>query len=232
MQVQTHSEAKQHWNVGVWSRKRFTAGPPRRDGGSCLKHPKLPKSSQQSPFLGKGRERWVSCCKYLSVRVFVPELRSWSDNNNSCISLSSKCYSAFWQERAQSLGTTVTLWGPNPGWRADLSWWLPQDQVPDPAQLSSLRELGTQDPTGPRAPQAAHTAGTGQANCILCRWLLPWGRRDREGGKVHCCLKGWTQQVYRLGKGSGAKNTAPACSLGPQLNCWPGPGELEGPGRR
>lgn len=42
---QTHSEAKHHQNVGVWSRKRFTAGQPQRDGGSCLKHPKLPKTS-------------------------------------------------------------------------------------------------------------------------------------------------------------------------------------------
>lgn len=49
----------------------------------------------------------MSCCKHLSVRVFVPEISSWSGNNNSCIYLLSKCYSAFWQE--SPLGMTVTL---------------------------------------------------------------------------------------------------------------------------
>ena len=40
--------------------------------------------------------------------------------------------------------------------------WLPQGQVPRP--WSSLREPGTQDPTGPHSPQAARMAGAGPKN--------------------------------------------------------------------
>ena len=35
---------------------------------------------------------------------------------------------------------------------------------PDPAQLSSLRESGAQNPTGPQAPQATGRQGQVQAN--------------------------------------------------------------------
>ncbi|XP_057392841.1 5'(3')-deoxyribonucleotidase, mitochondrial isoform X4 [Balaenoptera acutorostrata] len=48
-----HSEAKRYQNVRVWNRERSTAGPCKEMDGSCLKNPKLPKSFQQSPFLGK-----------------------------------------------------------------------------------------------------------------------------------------------------------------------------------
>jgi hypothetical protein len=34
-----YSEAKHHQNVRVWSRERFTAGPSKEMGGSCLKNP-------------------------------------------------------------------------------------------------------------------------------------------------------------------------------------------------
>ena len=173
----------------------------------------------------------MSCCWWVSVRVFVPELRSWLGNNNSCIYLSSKCYSAFWQE--SPLGTTVTLWGPDSGWTADLSWWLPQDQVPDPAQLSSLRKMGTQDPTGPWAPQATHTAGTGQANCTLYRWLLPEVAETGMGARFTAASRLGPSQLAELARALEPQRTqTPACSLGPWLNCWPGPGKLESPGRR
>ncbi|XP_059763552.1 5'(3')-deoxyribonucleotidase, mitochondrial isoform X8 [Balaenoptera ricei] len=48
-----HSEAKRYQNVRVWNRERSAAGPCKEMDGSCLKNPKLPKSFQQSPFLGK-----------------------------------------------------------------------------------------------------------------------------------------------------------------------------------
>ena len=48
-----HSVVKQYKNVRVWSRKSFIAGPCKQRGGSCVKTPKLPKSSQQSPFIEK-----------------------------------------------------------------------------------------------------------------------------------------------------------------------------------
>ena len=41
----------------VWSRERFTAGPCKETSGSCLKNPKVPKSLQQSTFIGKVKER-------------------------------------------------------------------------------------------------------------------------------------------------------------------------------
>ena len=50
------SEAKQYRNVGVWSRERFSAGPCKETGGSCLKSPELLEGFQQSPFIGKVRE--------------------------------------------------------------------------------------------------------------------------------------------------------------------------------
>ena len=41
-----YSEAKHHQNVRVWSRERFTAGPSKETGGSCLKNPwNFPKLS-------------------------------------------------------------------------------------------------------------------------------------------------------------------------------------------
>ena len=42
--------------ISVWKRERFPAGPCKETGGSCLKNPKLPKSSLQSPFIGKVRK--------------------------------------------------------------------------------------------------------------------------------------------------------------------------------
>ena len=45
---------------------------------SFRKSPKLPKSSQQSPFLGRRREGHSCCCQQLGVRSFVLEVRPWS----------------------------------------------------------------------------------------------------------------------------------------------------------
>ena len=41
-------------------------------------NPKLPGNSQQSPFLGKGREGPVCCCQHFGGRACVPEVRSQS----------------------------------------------------------------------------------------------------------------------------------------------------------
>ena len=51
----SHSGAKQYQNVRVWSRKRKKVyrGPCKERRAYALKRPKLPQSSQQSPFLAK-----------------------------------------------------------------------------------------------------------------------------------------------------------------------------------
>ena len=70
-----------HHSTELWSREGFNAGPRKELDGLCPEQPKLPENSQQSPFLGKGRERGVSCCKRLGGRACVPEVRSRSGND-------------------------------------------------------------------------------------------------------------------------------------------------------
>lgn len=57
-------------------------------------------------------------------------------------------------------------------------------------QLSSLREPGTQGPTGPQAPETAPVDQVRRL-CPMQR-ALPLGRRDRDGaglgGEAHCFL--------------------------------------------
>ena len=115
------------------SEQRKVNGRARQEtGGSGLKNPKLPESSQQSPFLGKVRGSVVSPCRLLRVRAFVLEVKSWSGNDVPI---------NFYQ-------TNIILCsdrkGPGPkahlhplssglGWEeADLNQWLPQGQVPRP----------------------------------------------------------------------------------------------------
>ena len=50
-----HGEPKQYRHVGVWSRKRFSAGPGKENGGSCPK-PQTPRRFQQSILKGQVRE--------------------------------------------------------------------------------------------------------------------------------------------------------------------------------
>ena len=50
-----HGESKQYRNVGVQSRKRFSAGPGKENGGSCPK-PRTPRRFQQSVSKGQVRE--------------------------------------------------------------------------------------------------------------------------------------------------------------------------------
>ena len=100
---------------------------------------------------------------------------------------------------------------------------------PDPAQPSSLREPGVQDPNSPQPPQATQIAvrGPDPADCSPCRWPLILGHRGRNGGEVHYYLKAWDQPV----EGSRAlQDTAPNLFRRP-LSSPDGlrPGELEGP---
>ena len=88
---------------------------------------------------------------------------------------------------------------------------------------------GWDSPGLARSPGPSWSSGSpgrlqGPTDCILCRWPLPLGLRGRDGGKVCCHLRGWTQAVGGPDEGSGAmQDTAPACSLGSQLTCWSKP---------
>ena len=107
-------EAKHH-NTELWSREEFNAGPCKELDGLCPKQPKLPESSQQSPFLVKGREGRVSCCKRLGGRACVPEIRSRSGNDAPVNLQENTCYSLFcdflslykWLPKALRIGYPV-----------------------------------------------------------------------------------------------------------------------------
>ena len=82
----------------------------------------------------------------------------------------------------------------------------------DPAQLSSLREPGAQDPKGPQAPQATQTVGEGQVLQTTCCA----GCGGRGGGEGRCHLKAWARPVGVLDEGSGIlQDTARDLSPGP-----------------
>ena len=73
-----HSQAQQYQNVRVWSRERFYWEPTKEMGSTCLKNPRLPKSSRQCPFLGMVRE---GCGELLQTSWFqslCSSVRSWS----------------------------------------------------------------------------------------------------------------------------------------------------------
>ena len=55
----TNSEAKQYQNVMVWNREILLQDHASRWATQALTTPKFPDSFQQSPFLGKGKERFI-----------------------------------------------------------------------------------------------------------------------------------------------------------------------------
>ena len=110
-------------------------------------------------------------------------------------------------------------------------------QVPKPqpllaeVQLSTLRDPGTQDPTGPQVPQVARTGGPSHTHRILWRRPLPWGHRDGDGGESHHHLKAWVWPVGWPWQGlwSPAGHSSQPVSWAPSSSTDPRPGELEGP---
>ena len=126
----------------------------------ALKSPNSPKAFSKDLFIGEVREGLVSCCKLLGVRSFVLEVRSWSGNNvpvnlhqTNVILCSDKKGQG---PKAQLSPSKVQVLAKRRQISVGGSL---RARSPDPAQLSSLREPGTQDPTGPQAPQAAQMAG-------------------------------------------------------------------------
>ena len=167
--------------------KGLLQGHARRWVTHALKNPKLPKNSQQNPFLERALEREgrVSCCKRLGGRACVPEVRSYTVKEwCSCKPPPTECYSLFWQERTQSPGTTITSEVQSWLRGADLSWQLPQGQVPRSSPAVITEGARAQDPTSPQALQATHTTGGRKSRSY--RW---WGCGGRNGGEGHHHLK-------------------------------------------
>ena len=115
-----------------------------------------------------------------------------------------------------SQGTTATVWGPGRGWEeGDLSWQLPQGQVPRscPAVITE----GARYPTQLALRSSGHPNGGGQdpqsmtqADC-RCSEVA----ETEMAREVHHCLKTWTQPVDNLDEGCGAlQDTAPSLLRG------------------
>jgi len=98
--------------------------------------------------------------------------------------------------------------------------------------LPNCHPWGSQasNPTGPQFAQATQVGRPDLSDCNSHKWPLLLGCRDRDGGEVHCCRKGWAKASGRgLIESSGAlQDVVP--SLFPGLASWPsGPslGKLE-----
>ena len=93
---------------------------------------------------------------------------------------------------------------------ADLSWWLPQGQVPRPAQLSSLREPVTQDPTDPQATQMegarSHNLRPMQTATAIRSQRWGWERGSLLPQSLGLALARALEPC---------RTQPPACSLGP-----------------
>ena len=64
---------------------------------------------------------------------------------------------------------------------------------PDPAQLSLLKEAGTQ-PNWPSGSSGHPKVGRQDpTDCNPGRLPLLLGCRDKDGTEVHCCLKAWAK---------------------------------------
>ena len=99
----------------------------------------------------------VSCCRVLSVRSFVPEVRSWSDNDNP-VNLYQLNVILCLEKKGRSHKTKLS---PSKVPIQAKRWQISIDssfgvRFPQPAQLSSLRQPGTQ-PSSPSPPKGGET---------------------------------------------------------------------------
>ena len=130
--------------------KGLLQGHTRRRMAQAPQNPKLPGNSQQSPFLGKGREGPVSCCQHFGGRACVPEVRSWSGNDANLHQVNIILYSdkKGHSPQGQPSPSEVQSWLRG----ADLSWRFPQGQVsrPHPAVITEkTRRAGCDQCSGP-----------------------------------------------------------------------------------
>ena len=136
----------------------------------------------------------ISCCGFLGIRSFVPEVRSWSSNDvavdlyqmNIILCPDKKGPGP----KAQLLPSKVPILVA----RRQLSAGsFLRARSPDPAQLSLLEEAGAQPnwPSGSSGYPKARRQGP--TDCNPGRLPLLLGCRDKDGGEVHCCLKAWAK---------------------------------------
>ena len=121
---------------------RFIQG----EGGSYPKNPKVTESFQQAPSKAKGEGGlWLSCCRLLGVRAFVLQVRSWSGSDvpvnlyqmNVILCPDKKEQGP----KAQLAPSKVPVLAKRRQISGHSSL---RARFPHPAQLSSLREPGTQ----------------------------------------------------------------------------------------
>ena len=94
---------------------------------------------------------------------------------------------------------------------AELSWRLLRARPSDSVQLTSLREPGAQDPTGPQAPQGPQMVGP--RFCRLHPTQTPTATRSQRWGWGE--LHGHLKPVGGPDEGSGAlQDTVPSMSPG------------------
>lgn len=131
----------------------------------------------------------VTCCELFGVRSFVLKVRPWSGNNvpiNLHQTSAIHCYKEGQCHKAKLSLSEVALLAER---RQRSVGSALSTRSRDPAQLLSLKEPGAQDPAGPQAPQATHTAGAGPSDCVSGRRPLPLGHRGRDWKEIHHHLK-------------------------------------------
>ena len=147
-----------------------------------------------------------------------------------CKSLPNECSSLFWQERPGSQSTTLSFWGPGPGWGGRSQLAAPSG--PGPQTLHNCYHWGSQVPRMQptlRFLRLPKWWGPGPIECVPCGLPLPLGQRWGGGrGSPTPQGLGQGQQVALARALEPCRTQPPACSLGPQSTpAGPRPGKLE-----
>ena len=135
----------------------------------------------------------VSCCRRLSVRVFVLEVRSWSGNYDP-INLYQMNGILCPDKKEQGSKTQLSPSKvPVPAKRRqELRWQLPQAQVPIACPAVMPEGAGHPTQVAFRLLRPPQSGRPGLTDCDPGRQPLLLGRRDRDE-EFHCCLKAWTK---------------------------------------
>ena len=206
-----HSQAKQYQNVQVWSRERFIESQPKRWVAHVLKNVRLPKSSQQCPFLGMVRE---GCGELLQTSWFqslCSSVRSWSGNH---VPINLYQLSVFLHMIRKFPRLNQTLRGPSSAERR-------QSSVGSSFRVGSPEILSSCHPWGSQASRSQLALRFLRLSWQLYRrphrlHLLPLSHRG--GGNRERVIAAWRpepSQWVALGKALEPCRTQPsACSLG------------------
>ena len=143
----------------------------------------------------------VTCCRLLHVRSFVLKVRSWLSNNvpvhlyktNVILCPDKKGQGP----KAQRSPSKVPVLAKSRQSSVGSSL---RAGSPDPAQLSSLREPGTQPSLPSDSSGHPNRGRPGPTDCDSGRWPLLLAHREKNGGEVHHCLKAWAEMSPRKEK--------------------------------